>query len=62
MHSLILLNFFVSLHKICPIFVEMQVFIFSNKIKYYLFIYIFDVVKMVIIHKKVTTFGYTRVV
>jgi hypothetical protein len=40
----------------------MQVFIFSNKIKYYLFIYIFDVVKMVIIHKKVTTFGYTRVV
>jgi len=30
-------NFF-SIHKICPIFVELQVFIFHNMIRYNLFI------------------------
>jgi hypothetical protein len=44
------------------IFVELQVFIFPNMIKYiYLFIYFYDVIKMVITCKKIATFGYRQV-
>jgi len=50
-----------SLHKICTIFVELQVFIFPNMIKYYLFIYFCNVAKMVIIHKKIAIFGYKQI-
>jgi hypothetical protein len=39
----------------------MQVFIFPNMIRYNLFIYFCDV-KMIIIHKKIATFGYRQVV
>jgi len=40
----------------------LQVFIFPNMISYKLFIYLFDVAKMVIIHEKIATFGYKQVV
>jgi len=50
-----------SLHKICLIFVELQHFIFPNMIRCKLFIYFCDVVKMVIIHKKIAIFGYRQV-
>jgi len=36
-------------------------FIFPYMIMYILFIYSCDVAKMVIIHKKITTFGYRQV-
>jgi hypothetical protein len=50
-----------SLHKTCPIFIELQISIFPNMMRYKLFIYFCDVVKMAIIHKKVATFGYKQV-
>ncbi len=49
-----------SLHKICLFLVE--VFFFPNLIKKKIFIYFSNVVKMIIIHKKIATFGYRSVV
>ncbi len=39
----------------------MQVFIFPNMIRYNYFVYFCDVAKMVIIHKKITTYGYRKI-
>jgi hypothetical protein len=52
---------FIFLHKICSIFVELQVFISLNMIGYKLFIYFYDVTKIIITHTKIATFGYRRV-
>jgi hypothetical protein len=48
----------IQFHKICLLFEELQIFIFPNMSSMNLFIYFYDVLKMVIIHKKIATFGY----
>jgi len=50
-----------SIHKICTIFVELQAFIFPYMIMHNFLIYFYNVVKMVIIHKKIITFSYRQV-
>ncbi len=59
MHSLNLLQFYFQYIKYVHFFIELQVFIFSNMIRYN---YFCNVVKMVIIHKKNVTFDYKQVV
>jgi hypothetical protein len=50
------------LHKICPFFVESQVFIFPGMIMYKFFIYFCDVIRMVTsIYKKIVTFSYRQI-
>jgi len=59
MHLLSLLQFHFQYIR-CPIFVELQ--LFPNMIRLNIYIYFFDVVKMVIIDKNISTFSYGQVV
>ncbi len=52
-------NFTILLHKICLSFCTIACF-FPNMIRYDFLIYFCDVVKIVITHKKIATFGYRQ--
>ncbi len=42
-------------------FIELQVFIFPNMVRYNFLLYFCDVAKMAMIYKKIATFGYRQV-